>query len=159
MPGGKKSRCTGIRRATPDTDISPYKGQASHWILKMDSEKGFEGPDMQIWGIKKTNCAVSWPTTVCIQSITVTSQSTPKEEPTQKPVLLEYSIAASISLIHVYLINNVNVQTNSERVSSLTLYLFLKWIIFSPKFIEPILLEGEKTKGCSFNVPLNFVEI
>lgn len=82
----------------------------------MDSEKGFEGPDMQIWGIKKTNCAVWWPTTVCIQSIIVTSQSAP-EEPTQKPVLLEHSIAASISLNHVYLINNANVQTISERVT------------------------------------------
>lgn len=110
----------------------------------MDSEKGFEGPDMQIWGIKKANCAVWWPITVCIQGITVTLQSTPKE-PTEQPMFLEHSIAVNISLIHVYIINNANEQIISETVSSLTLCLFLKWTIFSPKFIEPILLEGERT--------------
>lgn len=109
----------------------------------MDSEKRFEGPDMQIWGIKKTNCAVWWPTTVCIQGTTVTLQSTPKESPQQR-VFLEHSIAVNISVIHVYIINNVNVQIISETVSSLTLCLSLIWTIFSPKFIEPILLEGER---------------
>lgn len=84
----------------------------------MDSEKGFERPDMQIWGIQKTNCAVCWPTTVCIQGTTVTLQSTPKEPP-QKPVFLEHSVAVNISLIHVYIINNGNVQTISETLSSL----------------------------------------
>lgn len=84
----------------------------------MDSEKGFERPDMQIWGIQKTNCAVWWPTTVCIQGTAVTLQSTPKEPP-QKPLCLEHSVAVNISLIHVYIINNGNVQTISETLSSL----------------------------------------
>lgn len=84
-----------------------------------------------------------WSTTVCIQGTTVTLQSTPKEPPQQR-VFLEHSIAVNISVIHVYIINNANEQIISETVSSLTLCLSLIWTIFSPKFIEPILLEGER---------------